>query len=76
MLGLGKTRTAGGPAVASQARREERVALGLVLCGGLGYVEASTVLRIGRHDMADLLRTVMRKLAISPAAMAGDGDQV
>jgi hypothetical protein len=45
---------------------KERSALGLVLCGGLGYVEASTVLRIGPHDMADLLRTVMRKLAISP----------
>jgi hypothetical protein len=55
---------------------KERGALGLVLCGGLGYVEASTVLRIGPHDMAGLLLTVMRKLAISPAAVAGDGDQV
>lgn len=54
---------------------KERGALGLVLCGGLGYVQASTVLRIGPHDMADLLRTVMRRLAISPAADAGEGDQ-
>jgi hypothetical protein len=54
---------------------KERSALGLVLCGGLGYVQASTVLRIGPHDMADLLRTAMRRLATSPAAAAGDGDQ-
>ena|SRR5579863_3217674 len=46
---------------------KERAALGLVLCARLGYVQASTVLRIGPHDMAGLLRTVMRKLAISPA---------
>jgi hypothetical protein len=52
---------------------KERGALGLVLCGGLGYVQASTVLGIGPHDMAALLRTTMRRLAISPAA--GDGDQ-
>ena len=51
----------------------ERGALGLVLCGGLGYVQASTVLGIDAHDMAALLRTTMRRLAISPAA--GDGDQ-
>jgi hypothetical protein len=53
--------------------QKERGALGLVLCGGLGYVQASTVLRIGPHDMAALLRTTMRRLASSPAA--GDGDQ-
>jgi hypothetical protein len=52
---------------------KERGALGLVLCGGLGYVQASTVLGIGPHDMAALLRTTMRRLAISPAA--GDDDQ-
>jgi hypothetical protein len=52
---------------------KERGALGLVLCGGLGYVQASTVLGIGPHDMAALLRTTMRRLASSPAA--GDGDQ-
>ena len=51
----------------------ERGALGLVLCGGLGYVQASTALGIDAHDMAALLRTTMRRLAISPAA--GDGDQ-
>ena len=52
---------------------KERGALGLVLCGGLGYVQASTVLGIGAHDMAALLRTTMRRLASSPAA--ADGDQ-
>jgi hypothetical protein len=52
---------------------KERGALGLVLCGGLGYVQASTVLGIGPHDMAALLRATMRRLASSPAA--GDGDQ-
>jgi hypothetical protein len=46
---------------------QERAALGLVLCARLGYLQASTVLRIGPHDMAGLPRTVMRKLAISPA---------
>lgn len=54
---------------------KERGALGLVLCGGVGYIQASTVLRIGPHDMADLLRTAMRTLSISPAAAAGAGDQ-
>jgi hypothetical protein len=53
---------------------KERGALGLVLCGGLGYVQASTVLRIGPHDMAALLGTIMRRLTISSAD--GDGDQV
>jgi len=53
--------------------QKERGALGLVLCGGLGYVQASTVLGIGPQDMAALLRTTMRRLASSPAA--GDGDQ-
>lgn len=67
---------AGGMDPGGILSEKERSALGLVLCGGLGYVEASTVLRIGPHDMADLLRTVMRKLAISPAASAGDSDQV
>lgn len=55
---------------------QERGALGLVVCGGLEYVQASTVLRIGPDEMADLLRTVMRRLASSPAAAAGDVDQV
>jgi len=52
---------------------KERGALGLVLCGGLGYVQASTILGVGPHDMAALLRTTLRRLASSPAA--GDGDQ-
>lgn len=52
---------------------KERGALGLVLCGGLGYVQASNVLRIGPHDMADLLRTIVRRLTISSAD--GDGGQ-
>jgi hypothetical protein len=52
---------------------KERGALGLVLCGGLGYVQASAVLGIGPNDMAALLRTTLRRLASSPAA--GDGDQ-
>jgi hypothetical protein len=47
-----------------------------VLCGGLEYFQASTVLRIGPHEMADLLRTVMPRLAISPAAVAGNADQM
>jgi hypothetical protein len=51
---------------------KERGALGLVLFGGLGYVQASTVLGIGPRDMAALLRTVMSRLAISSAAAAGD----
>jgi len=52
----------------------ERGALGLVLCGGLEYAQASTVLGIGPHDMAALLRTIMRRLTTSSAAV--DGDQV
>lgn len=42
---------------------KERGALGLVLFGGLGYVQASTVLGISAHDAAALLRTVMGRLA-------------
>ncbi len=52
---------------------KERGALGLVIFGGLGYVQASTVLGIGPRDMAALLRTVMGRLAISSAADAGRG---
>jgi hypothetical protein len=52
---------------------KERGALGLVLCGGLGYVQASTVLGIGPDDMAALLRTTMRRLSIAPAG--GDAEQ-
>ncbi len=49
----------------------ERGALGLVLCGGLGYVQASTVLGIGEYDMAALLRSALRRLATSSAAAGG-----
>jgi len=51
---------------------KERGALGLVLFGGLGYAQASTVLGIRPRDMAALLRRVMSRLAISSAAAAGD----
>ena len=44
---------------------KERGALGLVIFGGLGYVQASTVLGIGPRDTAALLRTAMGRLAIS-----------
>jgi hypothetical protein len=50
---------------------EERGALGLVIFGGLGYVQASTVLGIGPRDTAALLRSAMGRLAISSAADAG-----
>ena len=50
---------------------KERGALGLVLFGGLGYVQASAVLGISPRDAAALLRTVMGRLAISSAAAAG-----
>jgi hypothetical protein len=50
---------------------KERGALGLVIFGRLGYVQASAVLGIGPRDMAALLRTVMGKLTISSAAAAG-----
>jgi DNA-binding CsgD family transcriptional regulator len=49
---------------------KERGALGLVLFGGLGYVQASAVLGISPRDAAALLRTVMGRLAISSAAAA------
>lgn len=47
---------------------KERGALGLVLIGGLGYVQASSVLGIRPHDMAALLRTVLLRLGTAPAA--------
>jgi hypothetical protein len=50
---------------------QERGALGLVIFGGLGYVQASTVLGISPRNMAALLRTAMGRLAISAAADAG-----
>jgi hypothetical protein len=45
---------------------KERGALGLVLFGGLGYVEASRELAMAPLDVATLLCTVLRRLA-SPA---------
>ena len=51
---------------------KERGALGLVLCGGLEYAQASTVLGIGPQDMAALLRTIMHRLSTSSAAEDGD----
>jgi len=42
---------------------EERGALGLVLFGGLGYVQASRVLAVSPLDVAALLRAVLHKLA-------------
>ncbi|MFY9933843.1 MAG: hypothetical protein WAK82_38135 [Streptosporangiaceae bacterium] len=53
---------------------KERGALGLVLFGGLEYVQVSTVLGIGPGETAALLRAAMRRLGTpSPAAtVAGD----
>jgi hypothetical protein len=45
--------------------REERGALGLVLFGGLGYVQASHEAAISPLDTAALLRAVLHKLAPS-----------
>jgi hypothetical protein len=51
---------------------KERAGLGLVLFGGLGYVEASRVLAISPSDMAGVLRTVLHGLQVH---RAGDGMQ-
>lgn len=51
---------------------QERGALGLVLFGGLEYVQASTVLGIGPDHAAALLRTAMRRLATSSTSADGD----
>lgn len=45
---------------------EERGALGLVLFGGLGYVQASQEVAISPLDTAALLRAVLHRLAPSP----------
>ena len=45
---------------------KERAGLGLVLFGGLGYVQASRVLAISPSDMAALLRVVLRRLQPHP----------
>src|ERR1700733_5110812 len=47
---------------------KERAGLGLVLFGGLGYVQASRVLAISPSDMAALLRAVLRRLQPHPTA--------
>ncbi len=65
---------AAGPA--QQDRRSGQGALGLVLSGGLGYIRVSAVLGIHPHEMAALLRAVLRKLTTSPPAAAEGGDQV
>jgi hypothetical protein len=46
---------------------EERGALGLVLFGGLGYVQASHEVAISPLDTAALLRAVLHRLSPSPA---------
>jgi hypothetical protein len=46
---------------------KERAGLGLVLFGGLGYVQASRVLAISPSDMAALLRAVLRRLQLHRA---------
>jgi hypothetical protein len=46
---------------------EERGALGLVLFGGLGYLQASHEVAISPLDTAALLRAVLHRLAPSPA---------
>jgi hypothetical protein len=46
--------------------REERGALGLVLFGGLGYVQASHEVAISPLDMTALLRAVLHRLSPSP----------
>jgi hypothetical protein len=52
--------------------RQERCALGLVLCGGVGYVEASRELVISPPDLAALLRAVLHKLtAVGTSLPAG-----
>jgi len=45
--------------------REERGVLGLVLFGGLGYVQASNEVAISQLDVAALLRAVLHRLAHS-----------
>lgn len=46
--------------------RKERGALGLVLFGGLGYVQASHEVAISQLDTAALLRAVLHRLSPSP----------
>ena len=46
---------------------KERAGLGLVLFGGLGYVQASRVLAISPSDMAALMRAVLRRLQLHRA---------
>jgi hypothetical protein len=55
---------------------KERGALGLVLFGGLEYVQVSTVLGIGPDDTAALLHTAMHRLATPSPATAVDGDHI
>jgi hypothetical protein len=45
--------------------REERGALGLVLFGGLGYVQASHEVEIPKRETAALLRAVLHRLSVS-----------
>ena len=44
--------------------REERGALGLVLFGGLGYVQASREVAISQRETAALLRAVLDRLSV------------
>jgi hypothetical protein len=48
--------------------REERGALGLVLFGGLGYVQASHEVAISPLDMEALLREILHRLSPSPTS--------
>ena len=67
---------AGGVDPGGLLSAQERGALGLVLIGGLGYVQASSVLGIRPRDMAALLRTALLRLGTSSAAAVEDGSQV
>jgi hypothetical protein len=66
---------AGRPGPSGFLTEQERGALGLVLIGGLGYVQASRVLGICPRDMAALLRTALLRLATSSAAVAETAEE-
>jgi hypothetical protein len=50
--------------------REERGALGLVLCGGVSYIQASRELAISPQEMAGMLRAVLLGLTAARAGLA------
>jgi hypothetical protein len=55
--------------------QQERGALGLVLFGGFGYVDASTVLGVRPREVAALVRTALLTLTPPAAAAARPGHQ-